>query len=54
MKTCANFEQTGDTPFDTHFANGRFRNPAQNFQQCRFAGSVAANDPDDFTFLNLK
>src|SRR6266480_7843970 len=54
VETGADFQQAGDSPFETDASRGRFGNPAQNLQQRRFTRAVLADDANHLTFLHLK
>src|SRR5206468_640141 len=53
MKTGADFQQTRNSTANVDPATGRFGDPADDFQERRFSGTVAADDADDFACLDL-
>ena len=50
----ADFEEAADAAVELDFAGGRFRNLGEDLEQGAFAGAVAADDADDFAFLNVE
>ena len=54
MKAGADLEQTADPSVETDLAPGRLGDPAQDLQQSRLAGAVAADDPDDLPWLDIE
>ena len=52
MKTGADFEQAADAAADFDPAGARFGDAAENFEQGRFPGAVAADDADLFALCD--
>ena len=47
-------EETGDAAFDFDVARGGFGDAAEDFEESAFAGAVAADDADDFAWLDIE
>src|ERR1700730_16022745 len=54
MKTGANLKQARDPPAQAHAPRSRLRDAAQNLKYGAFAGTVLADDADDFTALHIE
>jgi len=48
----ADFQEAGDAALDADAARGGFGDAAEDFEQGRFAGAIAANDADDFALFD--
>src|SRR3954469_2279955 len=54
MEASADFEQAGDAARDRHAALAWLGDARQYFQQCRFAGAVAADNAENLASPDLK
>ena len=54
MEACADFEQGANSTMGSYRTRGRTGDAAQEFEQCRFAGAVLADDADDVALLDLE
>src|ERR1700743_2767352 len=54
MKSCADFEKTGDAPVDPDSPLAGNGDPAEEFQKRAFAGAVFAKDADHIALLDLE
>ena len=52
METGANFKQTSHAAVKFDATAGGFSNARDDFEQCGFAGAIAADYPDHLTALN--
>ena len=50
----ADFEQTAEPAAKFYCAGGRHGDTTEHFQQCRFAGAVAAEQTDDFPGIDVE
>ena len=53
MKAGADFQQAGDAAIDRNPAGGGFGDAAEDLEQGRLAGAIAANDADSVAGLNF-
>jgi hypothetical protein len=54
MKSCSDFKESTDPPVDFSPSLGRPGDARQKLQKRGLAGTVAANESEDFTFLDLE
>src|ERR1700741_3422953 len=54
VKARANFEEATNASANLRPSGGRFRNAREDFQQCSFAGAIAADEAEDFAFADLE
>ena len=54
MKAGADFEKAADASVKLDLARGRVGDLREDLQEGAFAGAVAADDADDFAFLNVE
>ena len=54
METRSDLEERTDTSVCPYGSGSGTRDTAQQFQQCRFAGTVLADDADDVALLHLE
>lgn len=54
MKTGANLQQAGHPPLYPDRTGSRFGNPAEDFQECGFTGTITADNADPVALLDLE
>ena len=54
MKAGADFQQAADAADDFRIAGGGLGDAREDFEQGGFAGAIAADDPDDFTRIDIE